>query len=63
MMARGGFDPKSKSTGRKQFKTQNITPLNSSFKIPTWYGVEIKASFDNNEGIYLNPETQFQTKA
>jgi outer membrane protein TolC len=30
--------------------------LNSSFKIPTWYGIEIKAGFDNNEGIYLNPE-------
>jgi hypothetical protein len=24
MMARGGFDPKSKSILRKQFKTQNI---------------------------------------
>jgi outer membrane protein TolC len=30
--------------------------LNSSFKIPTWYGVEIKAGFDNNDGYYLNPE-------
>jgi outer membrane protein TolC len=32
--------------------------LNSSFKIPTWYGIEIKAGFDNNEGIYLNPENK-----
>jgi hypothetical protein len=30
--------------------------LNSSFKIPTWYGIEIKAGFDQNEGYYLNPE-------
>ena len=32
--------------------------MNSSFKIPTWYGIEIKAGFDNNEGIYLNPENK-----
>ncbi|MDP5096699.1 MAG: TolC family protein [Flavobacterium sp.] len=30
--------------------------LNSSFKIPTWYGIELKAGFDNAEGIYVNPE-------
>jgi outer membrane protein TolC len=30
--------------------------LNSSFKIPTWYGIEVKAGFDNSEGIYLNPQ-------
>ncbi len=58
MMARGGFDPKIEVDFKeKQFKnTEYYSLLNSSFKIPTWYGVEIKASFDNNEGIYLNPE-------
>ena len=30
--------------------------MNSSFKIPTWYGIEVKAGFDNSEGIYLNPQ-------
>jgi hypothetical protein len=50
MMVRGGFDPKSKSIKRKQ-KHRILLPLNSSFKIPTWYGVEIKANFDNNEGF------------
>ena len=58
MMARGGFDPKIEvDFNEKQFKnTEYYSILNSSFKIPTWYGIEIKASFDNNEGIYLNPE-------
>lgn len=58
MMARGGFDPKIEvDFSKKQFKDSDYySILNSSFKIPTWYGIEIKASFDNNEGIYLNPE-------
>lgn len=60
MMARGGFDPKIEvDFSQKQFKEQEYySILNSSFKIPTWYGVEIKAGFDNNEGVYLNPENK-----
>lgn len=58
LMARGGFDPKIEvDFSKKQFKnSEYFSILNSSFKIPTWYGIEVKASFDNNEGIYLNPE-------
>ena len=58
MMARGGFDPKIEvDFDKKQFKnTEYYSILNSSFKIPTWYGTELKAGFDNSEGIYLNPE-------
>ena len=58
MMARGAFDPKIEvDYNTKQFKNENYySILNSSFKIPTWYGIELKASFDNNEGIYINPE-------
>lgn len=58
MKARGSFDPKIEvDFTKKQFKNNEYySLLNSSFKIPTWYGVEVKAGFDNNEGIYLNPE-------
>ncbi|MFH7000261.1 TolC family protein [Flavobacterium sp. FlaQc-57] len=58
MMARGGFDPKIEvDFSKKQFKNKEYySILNSSFKIPTWYGIELKAGFDNNEGVYLNPE-------
>ena len=58
MAARGGFDPRIEvDFEQKKFKnTENYSILNSSFKIPTWYGIEIKAGFDNNEGIYLNPQ-------
>ncbi|MCC9073087.1 TolC family protein [Flavobacterium sp. F-65] len=58
MMARGGFDPKIEvDFSKKEFKDKEYySILNSSFKIPTWYGIELKAGFDNNEGVYLNPE-------
>ena len=58
MMARGGFDPKIEvDFSKKQFKDEEYySILNSSFKIPTWYGIEIKAGFDNSEGVYLNPQ-------
>jgi outer membrane protein TolC len=58
MMARGGFDPKIEvDFNSKQFKdSEYYSILNSSFKIPTWYGIEIKAGFDNSEGVYLNPQ-------
>lgn len=58
MMARGGFDPKIEvDFDKKQFKnTEYYSILNSTFKIPTWYGIEFKAGFNNSEGMYLNPE-------
>lgn len=60
MMARGSFDPKLElDYNKKQFQgTEYYSILNSSFKIPTWYGIDIKAGFDENEGYYLNPENK-----
>jgi len=64
MMARGGFDPKIEvDFDKKQFKDKEYySILNSSFKIPTWYGIEVKAGFDNSEGIYINPENTLPSK-
>jgi outer membrane protein TolC len=58
MQARGAFDPKIEvEYNEKQFKNSDyFSILNSSFKIPTWYGIELKAGFDNAEGIFVNPE-------
>ncbi|MDD3003462.1 TolC family protein [Flavobacterium sp.] len=58
LKARGAFDPKIEvDYEKKQFKdSEYYSILNSSFKIPTWYGIEIKAGFDNSEGIYVNPQ-------
>jgi len=58
MKARGAFDPKLEANyDEKQYGNSNYYSIfDGSFKIPTWYGIEIKAAFDNNEGIYINPE-------
>jgi len=58
MMARGGFDPKIEADfDQKQFMGKEYySVFNSSFKIPTWYGIEVKSGFDNSEGIFVNPE-------
>lgn len=58
LQARGGFDPKIEvDYDRKEFKgTEYYDILNSTFKIPTWYGIELKANFEQNSGFYLNPE-------
>lgn len=55
--ARGGFDPKiTVDYDRKKFKsTTYYDQLNATFKIPTWYGVEFKANFEENSGVYLDP--------
>lgn len=60
MAARGGFDPKIEvDYNTKEFKgTEYYSLLNSSFKIPTWYGVEIKAGFDQADGSYYNPQNK-----
>lgn len=57
MKARGGFDPKIEvDYDRKQFKgTEYYDRLNAAFKIPTWYGIELKGNFEQNEGDFLNP--------
>ncbi len=57
LKARGGFDPKvSVDYDRKKFKqTEYYDQLNATFKIPTWYGIEFKANFEENTGQFLNP--------
>ncbi len=58
MKSRGAFDPKLEvDYNRKQFKnTAYYDRLNGTFKVPTWFGVELKAAFEDNSGEYLNPE-------
>lgn len=58
MKARGAFDPKLEvDYDRKKFKsTEYYDKLNAAFKIPTWFGVEFKGNFEENSGVFLNPE-------
>lgn len=56
--ARGGFDPYLYgSLDQKNFDGKNyFSLLSAGLKVPTWYGVELKGGYDQNGGVYLNPE-------
>ncbi|MET1258836.1 TolC family protein [Flagellimonas sp. DF-77] len=56
MKARGGFDPKLEvDYDRKEFKgTEYWDRLNATFKIPTYFGIELKGNFEQIEGEFTN---------
>jgi outer membrane protein TolC len=58
MKARGGFDPKIEvDFDRKEFKgSEYWDRLNAAFKIPTWYGIELKGGLEQNEGAFLSED-------
>lgn len=58
--ARGGFDPKAFAEWQqKSFKnTDYYTFSESGLKIPTWYGLEIKGTYQTARGTYVNPENE-----
>jgi outer membrane protein TolC len=56
--ARAGFDPQFYLySDRKTFDGKTYYDItNPELKIPTWYGIEVKAGLENNLGDFLNPE-------
>jgi outer membrane protein TolC len=57
-MARGGFDPKAEiDFNNKIFKDKNYYELwNSYLKVPTWFGAEFKAGYEQNRGTNLSQQ-------
>jgi outer membrane protein TolC len=58
LSAKGGFDPTiSTYFEQKQFDGKNYFSLGEyGVKLPTWYGIELKASYNTARGQFLNPE-------
>lgn len=56
--ARGGFDPKLGGTlDQKYYDDKDYySLLDGGLKIPTWYGVEVKTGYEQNQGQFLNDE-------
>ena len=56
--ARGSFDPKlSAEAYTKRFEGKEYYTLaGGAFTIPTWFGIEVAAGFEQNDGQYLNPQ-------
>lgn len=62
--ANGGFDPKLFYDTRNKFY-DNTNYYNSSvggLVIPTWYGVDFKLGYENNNGAFLNPENKLPSQ-
>ncbi len=55
-IARGGFDPKIEGNfDHKSFNETNYYALSQGvLKVPTWYGVDLKAGYDRSAGQYTN---------
>lgn len=55
----GAFDPViSNNSSQKTFDGKNYYNYNNTeLKVPTWYGIELKAGIENNYGQKLIPET------
>ncbi len=61
--ARGGFDPKLYTViDQKYYNGKSyFSHLDGGLKVPTWFGVELKAGFDQQSGEFLNPENTTPT--
>lgn len=57
--ARGAFDPVAVANyDEKQYDDRSYFELFSAgLKVPTWYGVELFAGYEQNDGDLLNPES------
>jgi len=58
LKARGSFDPKAfQETSQKYYNSsQYYSLLNSGLKIPTWYGLEVKAGLQEGRGTNLDAQ-------
>jgi outer membrane protein TolC len=58
LFALGGFDPKLFYEFKNKFyDSKNYYELsNGGFTIPTWFGIEFKGGYEQNQGAFLNPE-------
>jgi len=56
MMAKGYFDTKlAADFDTKQYDDKNYYSIfNSSIKVPTWFGMEVKAGYDQSSGSFLD---------
>lgn len=59
-MARGMLDPQiSSKYYEKELGDKSYFSLwDNSLKVPVWYGTDLKAGFEKNTGLHVNPENQ-----
>lgn len=57
--ARGGFDPTISGDLRKKTwsETDYYTARSTQLEVPTWMGLKFGAGWEQNDGLFLNPES------
>jgi outer membrane protein TolC len=62
--ARGNFDPYlyGKLDEKGYDNKEYYSLLSGGVKVPTWYGIAVKAGYEQNDGVFLNPENQVPTQ-
>jgi outer membrane protein TolC len=57
-MARGAFDPKLQAqVNVKEFENKDYyNKVNTSFTIPTWFPIDPKIGYEQNTGLFIDPE-------
>lgn len=58
MKSKGMFDPKLFTDVAQKYydDKQYYAQFDGGVKIPTWFGIELQGGFEQNKGVYLNPE-------
>lgn len=58
LSARGNFDPAIMARLKEKYfgDSQYYSLADAGLQIPTWFGMKLEGGFEQNEGIYLNPE-------
>lgn len=56
--SRGGFDPEAfASASQKYFDDKKYYSITEGgLRVPTWFGIELEGGYDQNEGVFLNPQ-------
>lgn len=58
--ARGAFDPRFvvDYKGKEYKGTEYYDLLDAQLQVPMWYGLKLKGGFQQNQGVYVNPQNQ-----
>ncbi len=59
-IARGSFDPTiDVNVQQKYFDGKQYYDLSDGkLKVPTWFGIELEGGYEQNQGLYLNPQNR-----
>lgn len=60
LSSKAGFEPKAQGDLSQKYYggNQYYSLLDAGLKVPTWFGIELKGGYEQNQGQYLNPQNK-----